>query len=125
MEYLKEVKTVETLCTLMQFDQYSEPQKPDCDIKTFGTSLNGEAYIIVKQSGIFQAFINRCPHLQIPLEWQEHHFLDNDTHLLRCSTHGALFMISNGECVSGPCTGESLIPVNIEISNNCIALISG
>lgn len=115
---------MKTLCTLAQFEQLAEPQKTDGNIKTFGTTLDGQAYIIVKQSGTFQAFINRCPHLQIPLEWQEHHFLDNDTQLLRCSTHGALFMVSSGECVSGPCTGESLKPVDIGISNNNIALIS-
>ena len=115
---------MKTLCTLEQFELFAEPQKPDCDIKTLGITRNDDAYIIVKQSSTFHAFINRCPHLQIPLEWQEHHFLDNDTQLLRCATHGALFLVSNGECVSGPCTGESLIPVHIEISNNSIALIS-
>ncbi|MFP6798982.1 MAG: Rieske (2Fe-2S) protein, partial [Pseudomonas sp.] len=28
--------------------------------------------------------------------------------LIQCATHGALFLIESGECVAGPCAGQSL-----------------
>ncbi|WP_244884527.1 Rieske (2Fe-2S) protein [Marinagarivorans algicola] len=108
-----------TLCTIAHFEQFAEPQtthndNPASNSQTLGVNMDGEHYIVVRQAHIFTAFINRCPHLHIPLEWQAHHFLDPDTELLRCSTHGALFIPSSGECVSGPCAGDTLQSVNIQ-----------
>jgi len=28
--------------------------------------------------------------------------------LIQCATHGALFLIESGECIAGPCAGQSL-----------------
>jgi nitrite reductase/ring-hydroxylating ferredoxin subunit len=28
--------------------------------------------------------------------------------MIQCATHGALFLIESGECVAGPCAGQSL-----------------
>ncbi|WP_018275769.1 Rieske (2Fe-2S) protein [Teredinibacter turnerae] len=69
----------------------------------------------VKRDGEIFAYINSCPHLGIPLEWQENNFLDDDGELIQCATHGALFLIETGECISGPCNGEHLQPININI----------
>ncbi len=44
----------------------------------------------------------------VPLEWQEDHFLNHDHTLIQCSTHGALFTIDQGKCISGPCQGAYL-----------------
>ena len=90
---------------------------------TFGVTLDGEQYLVLKHDNQIKAYRNRCPHLHIPLEWEEHAFLDQDTHLIRCSTHGALFMPGNGECVSGPCAGDKLQAVAIRESNNTIYLL--
>lgn len=51
---------------------------------------------------------NRCPHRGIELQWQPDEFLDDSRSLIQCATHGALFLIENGECVSGPCAGDKL-----------------
>ena len=75
---------------------------------SFGVAVDGELYIILIHEGDVKAYINSCPHLSIPLEWEEHNFLDTDTGLIRCSTHGALFLPSDGTCVSGPCSGDQL-----------------
>jgi len=62
----------------------------------------------VRKDGEVYAYANRCPHLGIPLEWQENQFLDSENELIQCSTHGALFLIETGECLSGPCSGDRL-----------------
>lgn len=74
----------------------------------------------VRKDGRLYLYENRCPHLGIELNWQEHTFLDPDCVLIQCSTHGALFQIENGRCVSGPCLGESLVPIPFEISDGFV-----
>ena len=80
----------------------------------------------VRKDGNIYTYRNRCPHLGIELEWQEHDFLDNDKALIQCSTHGALFLIETGECVAGPCLGEKLIKVDnkVDDAGNLIVLVN-
>lgn len=63
---------------------------------------------VVHKDGNFFAYYNKCPHTGATLEWQEDQFLDLDKALIQCATHDALFMIDSGECVAGPCVGDSL-----------------
>ena len=64
--------------------------------------------LLVRRAGQVYAYQNRCPHRGIPLEWQPDQFLDHSNSLIQCATHGALFLIESGECVAGPCSGQSL-----------------
>ncbi|GIZ12244.1 Rieske (2Fe-2S) protein [Pseudomonas sp. NCCP-436] len=64
--------------------------------------------LAVRRHGQVHAYLNRCPHRGIALEWQPDSFLDDSGSLIRCATHGALFLIESGECVAGPCAGQSL-----------------
>lgn len=68
--------------------------------------------LVVRREGQVYAYQNRCPHRGIPLEWQPDQFLDHSNSLIQCATHGALFLIESGECVAGPCSGQSLKPLN-------------
>ncbi|TVZ37787.1 nitrite reductase/ring-hydroxylating ferredoxin subunit [Alteromonadaceae bacterium 2753L.S.0a.02] len=74
----------------------------------------------VKYEGDVFVYENSCPHLNIPLEWQENQFLDGEGHLIQCSTHGALFLINSGECISGPCMGDKLQPIAFEIDEDAV-----
>lgn len=71
-------------------------------------TCNGIALFVVKQGNAAYAYQNRCPHLGIELQWQADQFLDAEREFIQCSTHGALFLIEDGECVAGPCRGRSL-----------------
>ncbi len=73
-----------------------------------GFVLEGEALLVVRKDGHVFAYRNRCPHRGIPLEWLPDQFLDHSASLIQCATHGALFLIDSGECVAGPCAGQSL-----------------
>ncbi len=77
----------------------------------------------VKKDGELFIYKNSCPHLGIELEWVEDQFLDSEGALIQCSTHGALFIIENGECVAGPCQGDALTAIAFTIdSNNNVVL---
>jgi nitrite reductase/ring-hydroxylating ferredoxin subunit len=68
------------------------------------------------------AYQNRCPHTGVNLNWLPDQFLDIDGTFIQCSVHGALFRIDDGFCVRGPCAGQSLQPVKLEISDGQIYL---
>ena len=73
-----------------------------------GFEIAEEKLLAVRKNGQLYAYRNRCPHRGIPLEWLPDQFLDNSASLIQCATHGALFLIESGECVAGPCAGQSL-----------------
>jgi nitrite reductase/ring-hydroxylating ferredoxin subunit len=73
-----------------------------------GFEIAEEKLLAVRKDGQLYAYRNRCPHRGIPLEWLPDQFLDNSASLIQCATHGALFLIESGECVAGPCAGQSL-----------------
>ena len=73
-----------------------------------GFGQGDRSLLLVRREGQVFAYRNRCPHRGIPLEWQADQFLDVSASLIQCATHGALFLIESGECVAGPCAGESL-----------------
>ena len=75
---------------------------------------------VVHRDGVYTAFINECPHTGVNLEWQEDRFLDMDNSFIQCATHDALFETDSGLCIAGPCVGQSLQSIAIEIIDSVI-----
>lgn len=57
---------------------------------------DGDTIFITQRDGMFYAYQNLCPHLQVELEFLENQFLDRDQEFIECSTHGALFVVETG-----------------------------
>ncbi|MDM8350866.1 Rieske (2Fe-2S) protein [Pseudomonas sp. sp1636] len=89
-----------------------------------GFVIDGEKLFAVRKDGQVFAYRNRCPHKGIPLEWLPDQFLDHSASLIQCATHGALFLIDTGECVAGPCAGQSLKALSCEENREGIWLTS-
>lgn len=79
--------------------------------------------IVISRDGQTYAYHNSCPHLGINLEFNPDEFMDSENYFLICSNHGALFQVEDGLCVSGPCQGESLLSVPIQIRDGQVELI--
>jgi nitrite reductase/ring-hydroxylating ferredoxin subunit len=79
--------------------------------------------IVVRWGRHVFAYLNRCPHNGVALDWERNQFLDPDygTRLM-CGKHGARFDLATGLCVEGPCKGESLTPVASTILDGDICL---
>ncbi|WP_455209761.1 Rieske (2Fe-2S) protein [Kaarinaea lacus] len=77
---------------------------------------------VVHQQQRFFAYLNRCPHTGVNLNWWPDQFFDVEHEYIQCATHGALFKVENGYCVRGPCAGASLQPMSIVIQDNTIYL---
>ena len=73
-----------------------------------GFQAGGLKLVAVRKDDRVHVYENRCPHRGVPLEWLPDQFLDISGSLIQCATHGALFLIESGECVAGPCAGQSL-----------------
>ncbi|WP_051311485.1 Rieske (2Fe-2S) protein [Zooshikella ganghwensis] len=89
-----------------------------------GFTVGKQTIFVVNRAGQFHAYLNRCPHLGIRLEWQPDQFLDTDARLIQCATHGALFLIETGLCIAGPCAGQHLTKLACHSSNQqiCVTL---
>lgn len=77
---------------------------------------------VVRQDDAVYGYRNRCPHTGAPLEWQPNHFLDIDGRFIQCALHGALFRVSDGLCLRGPCAGRSLQPVDARVEQGLVVL---
>mgnify|MGYP003574456400 FL=1 len=110
----------------------AENRVPLCDLKDLpqgcsrGFSVKTcfgyeDIFVVHKHDRLF-AYRNSCPHTGGPLDWVPDQFLNLDADLIQCATHDALFRIEDGTCIAGPCAGQALTPVSVDISNEEIFL---
>lgn len=78
---------------------------------------NEEECFLVNHEGRLFAYINRCNHVPMGLDWVDNQFFTEDRRYLQCATHGACYLPDTGECVSGPPCGKFLIRVPLRIEN--------
>ena len=76
--------------------------------------------LALRVRGAVFVYLNRCPHLGVPLQWYEDRFLDEDGAFIRCASHGALFERETGLCVQGPCRGDSLWQIDSRIDGDSV-----
>ena len=84
---------------------------PSSDLVTGGLGVRFEvagenntwpAFVVRHSQGV-AAYINRCAHLALELDWDPGLFFDVDQRHLICATHGALYTADTGQCIGGPC----------------------
>ncbi len=66
------------------------------------------------------AYENSCPHAYIPLNMNAGVFTEKSGKYFICQNHGALFDIKTGQCLGGPCNGQSLTSVEINLKDGNI-----
>jgi nitrite reductase/ring-hydroxylating ferredoxin subunit len=65
----------------------------------------------IRYHGQVYAYLNRCAHRQVELDWEPGAFYTGDGEALICATHGARYAPDSGHCVGGPCGRSGLIPL--------------
>lgn len=109
----------DTARLICRFDELSDPGSLAFKLGAGDWPLKG--FVVRKGDEVF-AYVNRCPHAGHPLNWQPHQFLTQDrTHLL-CTSHGARFEISTGHCVFGPCAGQALQVLRVQVVDGVVLL---
>ena len=59
----------------------------------------------VRHEGQVQAYLNRCSHVAMEMDYQPDQFFDASGRWLLCATHGAEYAPDTGACAGGPCRG--------------------
>ena len=97
---------------------------PDRDSRAFTITSNGEEREIfaIRLGDEVFAYVNVCPHRQMPLNWKPDVFLAYDKSRILCTMHAATFDIRQGHCLTGPCPGQSLVAVPIVIEDGIVRL---
>lgn len=70
---------------------------------------------LVNWRGAHFAYVNRCRHIAMGLDWVENRFFDETGSLILCSTHGACYEPDTGICVDGPPAGKRLVRVPLDV----------
>lgn len=67
----------------------------------------------LRWDGLPRAFLNRCSHVPMEMDFRPNHFLDITGRWIICATHGALYAPSSGQCAGGPCRG-GLVKIDLD-----------
>jgi len=78
-----------------------------------------DSVFVVRHAGRLHAWRNACPHVGgAPMAWRKDAYTNAaGTHIV-CSAHGALFEPATGHCVQGPCLGQALTPLEMDIRSD-------
>ncbi|MEJ7805327.1 MAG: Rieske 2Fe-2S domain-containing protein [Telluria sp.] len=80
------------------------------DVLAFGDKATG---FVVRYGGTVYAYLNRCAHVPIELDWAKGEFFESSGLYLMCATHGAIYVPDSGYCAGGPCKGGRLRPIAV------------
>jgi nitrite reductase/ring-hydroxylating ferredoxin subunit len=84
--------------------------------------LEPSSLILLRRGGQVRCYLNICPHTGRRLDYAPGKFLlKNDT--LICAVHGATFNQADGLCIAGPCRGEHLREVALQVRDGAIHLV--
>jgi nitrite reductase/ring-hydroxylating ferredoxin subunit len=95
---------------------------PDGTARNFVLELRAGRFhgFVVRRGDAVHGYVDRCPHMGLPLAQKLDAYLTDDRALIACSWHGALFRIDDGACVGGPCAGAALQPWPVVVSGGMI-----
>jgi nitrite reductase/ring-hydroxylating ferredoxin subunit len=81
-----------------------------------------EECFVINFHGQYHAYVNRCRHVPMAMDWVDNQFFAEQGRYLMCQTHNAYFEPASGECIAGPASacGKFLYCVPLEIDNGVI-----
>jgi len=81
----------------------------------FDVTYHGQACraFAIRYEGRVHAYLNRCSHVPMEMDYQPERFFDSTGQWLICATHGAIYQPQTGRCAGGPCRG-GLVKIALE-----------
>ena len=75
-----------------------------------------DTMFVVRRGDRVHGWRNACPHVDgAPLAWRKDAYLSADREAIVCYGHGAVFHIDTGMCIRGPCVGQALTSVSVDL----------
>ncbi|MBF9061474.1 Rieske 2Fe-2S domain-containing protein [Rhodobacterales bacterium HKCCSP123] len=84
--------------------------------------LDGFPLLLVASRAGLRAYVNACPHQDLPLDWRSPRILSGDGGTLRCSNHGAGFDACTGAGIDGLGQGCALDPVPVSLRDGRLVI---
>jgi len=81
-----------------------------------------ESLVLYREGPSIRGFLNICPHAGRRLDWAPGQFLKSREGHLVCAAHGASFALVDGLCVAGPCKGDRLRAVAVQVRDGQVYL---
>ena len=97
---------------------------PDGGFAEAAALIDGEtASVILHRAGdCVRAWSNVCPHKGRRLDWSPGQFLKSRDGLLVCAVHGASFETTGGVSVAGPCRGDRLRAIAVDVADGMVVI---
>jgi nitrite reductase/ring-hydroxylating ferredoxin subunit len=73
----------------------------------------------IRYNGQPHAYLNRCTHVPMELDYQPNRIFDDSGEWLLCATHGAAYRPDTGDCGGGPCRG-GLVKIALSESDSVV-----
>ncbi len=73
----------------------------------------------IRFEGQVHAYLNRCTHVAMEMDYQADRFFDDSGRWLLCATHGAAYAPDTGACAGGPCRG-GLVKITLSESEGVV-----
>lgn len=89
---------------------------------TLGEGPSAFELFVTRKGERVYAYENSCPHTGGPLDWTPDKFIDSDSGHILCATHAALFRVETGECLAGPCAGDWLRALRVDLEDGDVIL---
>lgn len=77
----------------------------------------------IRYRGRVYAYVNRCAHVSLELDFLPGRFFDTSGEYLICASHGAIYEPDSGRCAGGPCNGAGLEPLRVVEHDGRIELV--
>lgn len=106
-------------CPLIRLDEWPAGDFAEAEGLVEGIH---SSILLYRQGDTVRGYLNTCPHAGRRLDWSPGQFLATKDGLLVCAAHGASFRMDDGECVAGPCRGEALLSVAVEVRDGGVYL---
>ena len=96
--------------------------------RVFGEGPRAFRVVVFRVPDGVRAYVNECPHVHIPLHFSQDVFcvyeIEGQRDLM-CAHHTAMFHLADGACWDGPCVGERLVPVDVDVIDGEVRIAAG
>lgn len=103
--------------TVGRVDELSHGMTKKFLLRCEGRTVEG---LVLNYEGQLFAYLNRCCHISLSMDWVDNQFFTEDRRYLICANHGATYEPTTGECIWGPCFGASLQALPLQVSRGKI-----